>query len=137
VRFLGRLPTTTSRRSTACADVFAMLCRDRWLGLEQEGFGIVFVEAAAAGPPGRRPQRRAARGRGRRRTGLVVDRTRDVGAVADSSIACSARKRSCRELGVAARHRATTELTYDLLADRLATALDAVDLRTPRPGDRR
>ena len=33
------------------ADVFAMLCRNRWLGLEQEGFGIVFVEAAAAGVP--------------------------------------------------------------------------------------
>ena len=26
-----------------------MNCRSRWLGLEQEGFGIVFVEAAAAG----------------------------------------------------------------------------------------
>ena len=26
-----------------------MDCRSRWLGLEQEGFGIVFVEAAAAG----------------------------------------------------------------------------------------
>ena len=28
-----------------------MLCRDRWVGLEQEGFGIVFLEAAAAGVP--------------------------------------------------------------------------------------
>jgi phosphatidylinositol alpha-1,6-mannosyltransferase len=26
-----------------------MDCRSRWLGLEQEGFGIVFVEAAATG----------------------------------------------------------------------------------------
>ena len=25
--------------------------RDRWLGLEQEGFGIVFLEAAACGTP--------------------------------------------------------------------------------------
>jgi hypothetical protein len=24
-----------------------MDCRSRWLGLEQEGFGIVFIEAAA------------------------------------------------------------------------------------------
>ena len=31
------------------ADVFAMACRNRWAGLEQEGFGIVFLEAAAAG----------------------------------------------------------------------------------------
>ena len=34
-----------------CADVFAMLCRNRWGGLEQEGFGIVFLEAAACGVP--------------------------------------------------------------------------------------
>ena len=34
-----------------CADVFTMLCRNRWGGLEQEGFGIVFVEAAACGVP--------------------------------------------------------------------------------------
>ena len=34
-----------------CADAFAMLCRSRWLGLEQEGFGIAFLEAMAAGLP--------------------------------------------------------------------------------------
>lgn len=32
-------------------DVFAMPCRNRWLGLEQEGLGIVFLEAAASGLP--------------------------------------------------------------------------------------
>ena len=32
-------------------DVFAMPCRNRWLGLEQEGLGIVFLEAMAAGLP--------------------------------------------------------------------------------------
>ena len=36
-----------------------MLCRNRWLGLEQEGFGIVFLEAAASGvAAGRRAKRR-------------------------------------------------------------------------------
>ena len=58
VRFLGRVVRRRpARRSTACADVFAMLCRNRWLGLEQEGFGIVFLEAAACGVPagGRAP----------------------------------------------------------------------------------
>jgi phosphatidyl-myo-inositol dimannoside synthase len=33
----------------AACDVFAMPCRSRWGGLEVEGFGIVFLEAAAAG----------------------------------------------------------------------------------------
>ena len=32
-------------------DIFAMPCRNRWLGLEQEGLGIVFLEAAASGLP--------------------------------------------------------------------------------------
>lgn len=31
--------------------VFAMPCRSRWLGLEKEGFGVVFLEAAASGLP--------------------------------------------------------------------------------------
>ncbi len=32
-------------------DIFAVPCRSRWLGLEQEGLGIVFLEAAATGLP--------------------------------------------------------------------------------------
>ena len=47
----GGSPTTTLPALYACADVFAMPCRDRWGGLEAEGFGIVFLEAAAAGVP--------------------------------------------------------------------------------------
>jgi phosphatidylinositol alpha-1,6-mannosyltransferase len=33
------------------ATVFAMPCRSRWFGLEVEGFGLVFLEAAASGLP--------------------------------------------------------------------------------------
>ena len=44
-------PTTQLPDLYGCADVFAMVCRSRWGGLEQEGFGIVFVEAAACGVP--------------------------------------------------------------------------------------
>jgi phosphatidylinositol alpha-1,6-mannosyltransferase len=32
-------------------DVFALPCRSRWLGLEAEGLGMVFLEAAASGLP--------------------------------------------------------------------------------------
>jgi phosphatidylinositol alpha-1,6-mannosyltransferase len=32
-------------------DLFAMPCRSRWFGLEVEGLGLVFLEAAAAGLP--------------------------------------------------------------------------------------
>ena len=51
VRLLGRVPHDRLPALYGAADVFAMLCRDRWAGLEQEGFGIVFLEAAATGVP--------------------------------------------------------------------------------------
>ena len=49
VKFLGRVAHEDLPRLYGCADVYTMLCRNRWGGLEQEGFGIVFVEAAACG----------------------------------------------------------------------------------------
>src|SRR5206468_3116966 len=52
VRLLGFVPDDDLPALLAAADVFAMPCRTRWGGLEQEGFGIVFVEAAACGVPG-------------------------------------------------------------------------------------
>ena len=52
VTFLGRIPNADLPPLYGCADVFAMLCRNRWGGLEQEGFGIVFLEAAACGVAG-------------------------------------------------------------------------------------
>src|SRR5207244_7571412 len=51
VRFLGRVADADLPALYACADVFAMCCRDRWFGLEAEGFGIVFLEAAACAVP--------------------------------------------------------------------------------------
>ena len=51
IRFLGRVPDADVPELYAMADVFAMLCRVRWGGLEQEGFGIVFLEAAASAVP--------------------------------------------------------------------------------------
>ena len=51
VRFLGRVANDRLPALYGCADVFTMACRSRWGGLEQEGFGIVFVEAAACGVP--------------------------------------------------------------------------------------
>ena len=51
VRLLGRVSDEDRAALLGAADVFVMACRNRWLGLEQEGFGIVFLEAAAAGVP--------------------------------------------------------------------------------------
>ena len=117
---LGRVADADLPALYASADVFAMLCRDRWGGLEAEGFGIVFVEAAACGVPsvaGRSGGSHEAVLDGR--TGLVVD-PRSPGEVR-ASIDRLLRDDDLRDrLGEAARTRAAGELSYDALAQRLA-----------------
>jgi phosphatidylinositol alpha-1,6-mannosyltransferase len=49
VVFAGQVGDEDLPSFYAGADLFAMPCRSRWGGLEVEGFGIVFLEAAAAG----------------------------------------------------------------------------------------
>jgi phosphatidylinositol alpha-1,6-mannosyltransferase len=49
ITFLGRVPDEQLSDWIASSDLMVMDCRSRWFGLEQEGFGIVFVEAAATG----------------------------------------------------------------------------------------
>ena len=125
-RFLGRVPDADMSRLFACADVFAAPCRDRWLGLEQEGFGIVFVEAAAAGTPavaGRSGGSHEAVEHGV--TGLVVDRPGDTGAVAAALAALLDDPDRREDMGAAARRRVEAELDYDGLAERLRGALAA------------
>jgi phosphatidylinositol alpha-1,6-mannosyltransferase len=120
VRFLGRVPDDESfPQLYACADVFAMPCRERWGGLEAEGFGIVFLEAAAAGVPavaGRSGGSHEAVVDGE--TGFVVEgRALDVrGALVELLADDDLRVR----MGAAARARAVTEFSYDTLAARLA-----------------
>lgn len=129
VRFLGRLPDADVPALYGAADAMAMLCHDRWAGLEQEGFGIVFLEAAAAGIPqvaGRSGGAAEAVAHGT--SGLVVDRPRDVGAVAAAlrTLVDDADLRT--RLGAQARHRVEAEFRYDLLAARLEAAIDAAHL---------
>ncbi|MEZ5261298.1 MAG: glycosyltransferase family 4 protein [Acidimicrobiales bacterium] len=107
-----------------CADAFAMMCRSRWLGLEQEGFGIVFTEAAASGVPavcGRSGGAHEAVQHGV--SGLVVDDPTDVEATVaalDELLADPDRRRA---MGRAARRRAVEQFDYDRLAARLHGAI--------------
>ena len=85
VRFLGRVANDDLPALYGCGDVFAMVCRTRWGGLEQEGFGIVFVEAAACGVPQVAGESGgAAEAVDDGVTGLVVDRPDDPTAVAEA-----------------------------------------------------
>jgi phosphatidyl-myo-inositol dimannoside synthase len=127
VHFLGRVPDADLPAVYGCGDVFAMCCRDRWNGLEQEGFGIVFVEAAAAGVAQLAGDSGGAAEAVRDgETGVVVAHPEDPEAVAialarlldDPELRC--------RLGRAARQRAEREFTYDLLAARLGAGLRAL-----------
>lgn len=127
VRFLGRVSNDDLPGLLGCADLFTMLCRNRWGGLEQEGFGIVFVEAAAAGVA-----QVAGRSGGaheavaHEQTGLIVDDPTDVAAVADAWRQLLTDDSRRLAMGVAARRRAEEEFTYDVLARRLGQALGAL-----------
>ena len=132
VRFVGRLPAAEVAPLYASADVFAMLCRDRWAGLEAEGFGIVFVEAAACGVPavaGRSGGSHEAVVDGE--TGFVVP-PRDVDAVRTALDRLLGDDALRARFGAAARSRASTELSYAVLAQRLlpVTRGDFGSLRT-------
>jgi len=127
VRFLGRVSNADLPRLYACADVYAMLCRDRWGGLEQEGFGIVFLEAAACGVPQvGGSSGGAAEAIDDGTTGIVVSRPeepRDVAAAIGSLLDDPA---MAQRMGRAGRERAVTDFSYDVLAHRLSVALGAL-----------
>jgi phosphatidylinositol alpha-1,6-mannosyltransferase len=124
VRFLGRLPDADLADLYAAADVYAMCCRNRWLGLEQEGFGIVFVEASASGVPvlagmsGGVVDAVVHQG-----TGLIVAPPVRAGGAADALGTLLADADLRARLGDAGRRRCETELTYDVLAARLDDVL--------------
>lgn len=124
VRLLGRVTDDDLPALYGVGDVFAMLCRNRWAGLEQEGFGIVFLEAAACGVPqvaGNSGGAAEAVADGE--TGLVV-RHPDRPASAAEALARLLDDDTRRQaMGAAARQRAVADFSYDVLAKQLATAL--------------
>ena len=127
VRLLGRVSDEDKLALYRAADVFAMLCRSRWGGLEQEGFGIVFVEAAACGVAQLAGQSGgAAEAVIDAVTGLVVRHPSDPEAVAAALVELVDDPGRRAAMGSAARARALTEFDYDVLAGRLHTALAAV-----------
>lgn len=125
VRFLGKVADADLPALYGTADVFAMLCRNRWAGLEQEGFGIVFLEAAACGVA------QVAGDSGGvadavvdGSTGLVVSDPRSIGDTTAALRRVLSDDAWRRHLGDAARERAIANFAYPVLAAKLAAALD-------------
>ena len=127
VIFLGRVSNEDLPRLYGCADAYAMLCRNRWGGLEQEGFGIVFLEAAACGVPQvAGDSGGAAEAVEDGVTGLVVRRPDDPREVAAAIERLLDDVDASARMGVAGRERAIREFSYDVLARRLGVSLDAL-----------
>lgn len=127
VLFLGRVPNDDLPSLYGCADVYTMLCRNRWGGLEQEGFGIVFVEAAACGVPQvAGDSGGAAEAVSDGETGIVVRRPDDVGEVVAAFTALLDDPALRARMGAAGRARAEAEFSYDVLARRLGQSLGAL-----------
>jgi phosphatidylinositol alpha-1,6-mannosyltransferase len=127
VRFLGRVANEDLPSLYGCADIYAMLCRNRWAGLEQEGFGIVFLEAAACEVP------QVAGDSGGAEdavvdgvTGVMIrhpDDAREAARAFERLLDDPALRAS---MGHAGRVRAVDEFSYDGLARQLGAALDAL-----------
>ncbi|MDQ6784565.1 MAG: glycosyltransferase family 4 protein [Actinomycetota bacterium] len=139
VQLLGRVANVDLPNLYAAADVFVLCCRTRWRGLEQEGFGIVFLEAAAAGVASiAGDSGGAADAVVNNETGLVVANPEDPGALAGGLRRLLDNPVLATRLGQAARRRAESDFSYEHLAARLGHALEAMATPTkPAPDDYR
>jgi phosphatidylinositol alpha-1,6-mannosyltransferase len=119
VSFAGEVPDDTLPQWYRAADVFLM--PNRTDGVDFEGFGIVFLEAAACGLPviagqsGGAPEAVLADV-----TGRLVDGT-DVGAVAEAIVALALNPGLRASLGRCGLHRVQTEFTWEIAASRVAS----------------
>ncbi|RNL86828.1 glycosyltransferase family 1 protein [Halostreptopolyspora alba] len=119
VVFVGAHPHEDMPGFFAAADLFAMPCRSRRAGLEAEGLGIAFLEAAASGVPvlagnsGGAPE--AVR---HGETGYVVD-GRDPGEVARRVSRVLDSPEHARAMGLSGREWMTQEWTWERTARRL------------------
>jgi phosphatidylinositol alpha-1,6-mannosyltransferase len=123
VRFTGSVPWEDLPDHYAAGDVFAMPCRTRFGGVDVEGLGIVYLEAAAtglavvAGRSGGAPE--AVRDG---ETGLVVD-GRDSAAVVQAVGDLLADPGRAREMGQRGREWVEQDWRWDVIAARFRALL--------------
>jgi phosphatidylinositol alpha-1,6-mannosyltransferase len=125
VVFVGQVSEGDLPRYYAMGDVFAMPCRTRLAGMEVEGWGNVFIEAAACGKPvvvGDSGGAREALVDGE--TGVLVDGT-SVGGVADAVAGLLSDPARARAMGEAGRARVLRHHTWPSIAETLSLWLQA------------
>ena len=132
VVFAGRVPWDELPAYHRAGTVFAHPNRSRWAGLEQEGFGVVFLEAQACGVPviaGRSGGSPEALDDGR--TGLLVD-GRDRAAVATALIELLDDDRRRARMASAARTWIERSWSWDRIVSDFARDLAQLQARTRR-----
>jgi len=123
VKLLGRISDIDLVELYAASDIMAMVCNERWFGLEQEGFGIVFLEAAACGVP-----QIAGRSGGSHeavlanQTGLIVDKPNSVPEITKSLKILCDDPIFRSQMGKSARER-SLKFDYDNLSIKLENSL--------------
>jgi len=120
VVFAGQVSEGELPRYYTAGDVFAMPCRSRLGGLEVEGWGNVFIEAAACGRPvvvGDSGGARESLIDGE--TGVLVN-GRDVSAVADAVATLLSDPALAERMGKAGRERVERFYTWPRAAAQLA-----------------
>lgn len=126
VIFTGEVPYEELPAHFRAGDVFAMPCRSRFLGLEVEGIGSVYFQAAAVGRPvvagdsGGAPEA-VVEGE----TGLVVD-GRSVRQVAGAIAGLLREPERAGKMGARGAEWVHGELTWDAVAARLRELLTEV-----------
>jgi phosphatidyl-myo-inositol dimannoside synthase len=123
IELTGEVPWADLPAHYAAGDVFAMPCRTRWLGLDLEALGVVFLEAAATGLPvvaGRSGGAPETVSEGV--TGHVVDgrRADQVGRAVAELLADPARANA---MGAAGRRRVEAEFSWQAVAARFSKLL--------------
>jgi phosphatidylinositol alpha-1,6-mannosyltransferase len=121
--FVGGLSKSALRAHYQSCDLFAMLCRDRWFGMEREGFGIVFLEAQACGAPvvvGRSGGSIDALDTS---TGVLVEDPNDIGSVRAAFASMLDEGAPRVRFGEAPRRFVEQEFDYEDLAAKLSLIL--------------
>lgn len=132
VTFTGDVASAEVPQFHAAADVFAMPCRTRVLGLDVEGLGIVYLEAQATGTPvvgglsGGAPEALVDGV-----TGRAVD-GRDIAATAAAITELLRDPDRRGAMGAAGREFVTRTYSYDAVAQRFAAMLAEAVSGRPR-----
>ncbi len=133
VQFLGEIKHEQLPEIYGASDLFVMACRDRWAGLEQEGFGVVFLEAAACGIP----QIAGSSGGSHEAvadgiSGLVLENSSDPAELAAKISYFLDNPEIRSQMGSAARHRAEQEFGYDYLSEGLFEVIKEFENSIPK-----